>query len=126
MSQISKYLFTIILVIGFTGCQEQSKPIKTRYYQGCNDINYHKNSKNANFMKTMISNNLDIQTKMLKDLGFKIDNPISYNDVCIRIINFNDNSQSFSIINRITFELLLQKNNITIDKYHNRLNEKIR
>ena len=38
---------------------------------------------------------------------------------------FNDNSDSFSIINKIGFDLVLMRNNISYKEYQHKLNKQI-
>lgn len=103
MIKIGGYIFSIILIIGLSGCQYEKSG--TKYYNGCSDINHKKDSKDAKFMKNKISNNLKIQKEILTSLNFRINKDVTYKDVCVNIIRFKDNSDSFSIINKMSIKI---------------------
>jgi hypothetical protein len=121
--KISGYILSVILIIGLAGCQDEKNG--TRYYNGCNDINYNKDSNDARFIKKMLNDNLKVQKETLIGLGFILNNNISYKDVCVKIVAFEDRDDSFSRINKIGFNLILMRNNISYNDYKNKLNKQI-
>lgn len=96
-------------------------------FTGCNDLNHNINSENAEYVKSMISNNIQVKNDFLQNIGFTIEHKISYENICKRIILItNSNSDNiFSIINSTIEESILNENNISLNDYNSRLNKKL-
>ena len=97
-----------------------------RYYLGCQDINLSNfNTKNALYMKSLITNDLKVKFDLLEALDFKISRNLDFRHVCAQIKNKSYDDHMYSYIQDIQVSLILKYNNILYSEYDKRMSSRL-